>query len=172
LGAFGKNLTNRESFLVEKFFPFFAHEIRNPLQAMGGALTIIERRSDRKDPTLTQSIQIIKEEVQQLTQFVQECLEFTRPPDKTQWREMDVNEIIKAVLNILNFIHKEFSEKIRVKTIFDPHLVKIIANYEEIKKVLINIIRNSFESMAESRKKELIIKTAVQKTERPPGWRW
>ena len=31
---------------LEKFFPFLAHEIRNPLHAIGGALAIIQRRSD------------------------------------------------------------------------------------------------------------------------------
>jgi len=34
---------------LERFFPFLAHEVRNPLHAISGALAIIQRRSDLKD---------------------------------------------------------------------------------------------------------------------------
>jgi len=52
---------------LERFFPFLAHEIRNPLHAISGALAIIQRRSDLKDEILAQSIKIINEEVQHLS---------------------------------------------------------------------------------------------------------
>lgn len=133
--------------LLNKFFPFFAHEIRNPLQAIGGALTIIERRSDLNDHLLDQSITVIKEEVQHLTDFVHECLDFIRPPLKIQWGEVNINETIKLIVNLMTFMFKELSDKIQISTHFDPNLSIIYANYEEIKKVLINILKNGFESM-------------------------
>lgn len=155
--------------LLEKFLPFWAHEVRNPLQAIGGALTIIERRSNKEDKSLTQSIGIAKEEVQNLTDFVQECLDYIRPPDKRHWGEVNVNETLLLVVNLMSVMFKSLSEQVKVTTCFEPQLSKVFANYEEIRKVFLNLIRNSYEAMAKTEKKELTIKTN-QKNNRNKGW--
>jgi signal transduction histidine kinase len=148
--------------LLEKFLPFWAHEIRNPLQAIGGAMTIIERRSNGEDRALTQSISIVKEEVQTLTDFVQECLDYIKPPNRSHWGEININETLLLVLNLMPFMFKSLFDQISVITNFDPQLSKVYANYEEIKKVFLNIIKNAFESMIKSEKRELTIKTVNQ----------
>jgi signal transduction histidine kinase len=145
--------------LLEKFLPFWAHEIRNPLQAIGGAMTIIERRSNSEDKTLAQSINIVKEEVQTLTDFVQECLDYIKPPNRSHWGEININETIILVLNLMPLLVKGLYEKVSITTHFDPSLPKVYANYEEIKKVILNIIKNAFESMSTTEKKELTIQT-------------
>src|SRR4030042_2842021 len=142
---------------LEKFFPFLAHEIRNPLHAISGALAIIQRRSDLKDELLAQSIKIIDEEVQHLNEFVQECLDFVRPPSESRFVEIDVNEVISVVMNIISHMFESESKKIRMVTEMDPHLPKISVNYEEIKQAFINIVKNAFEAMPEGG--ELTIKT-------------
>ncbi len=48
--------------LLGELFPFLAHEIRNPLHAIGGALTIIQKRTN-VDPIIEQSINIIHDEI-------------------------------------------------------------------------------------------------------------
>lgn len=155
--------------LLEKFLPFWAHEIRNPLQAIGGAMTIIERRSNLEDRALEQSIGIVKEEVQTLTDFVQECLDYIKPPNKSNWGEININETILLVLNMMPFMFKSRFEQVTVTTSFDPQLSKVFANYEEIKKVLLNILKNGFESMNKTEKKELTIKT-VNKGDKKNRW--
>jgi len=134
---------------LERFFPFLAHEIRNPLHAISGALAIIRRRSDLKDEVLGQSIKIINEEVQHLNEFVQECLNFVRPPNMVRFVEVEMNEVISVVMNIVSHMYESESKKIKVIKELDPHLPKIFANYEEIKQVLLNIVRNAFEAMPE-----------------------
>jgi signal transduction histidine kinase len=146
--------------LLNRFFPFFAHEIRNPLQAIGGALTIIERRSQIKDPPLNQSIAIIKEEVQHLTGFVQECLDFVRPPNKRHWGTIDLNETIQHLINILTAMFTDRTETIIVSPCLSPGLSKVYANYEEIKKVIINILRNGFEALRNQLDGVLTIRTS------------
>ncbi|NWG02976.1 MAG: response regulator [Syntrophaceae bacterium] len=134
---------------LEKFFPFLAHEIRNPLHAISGALAIIRRRSDLKDEVLGQSINIINEEVHHLNEFVQECLNFVRPPDQVRFVEVGMNEVISVVMNIVSHIYESESKRIKVIQDLDPHLPKIFANYEEIKQAFINIVKNAFEAMPE-----------------------
>jgi signal transduction histidine kinase len=134
---------------LERFFPFLAHEIRNPLHAISGALAIIRRRSDLKDEILDQSIKIINEEVQHLNEFVQECLNFVRPPNRGHFIEVEMNEVLSVVMNIVSHMYESDSKKIKVIKQLDPHLPKIVANYEEIKQALLNVAKNAFEAMPE-----------------------
>jgi signal transduction histidine kinase len=134
---------------LERFFPFLAHEIRNPLHAISGALAIIRRRSDLKDDVLDQSIRIIDEEVHHLNEFVQECLNFVRPADRVRFIEVEINELLSVVMNIISHMYESESKKIKVINKLDPYLPKIFANYEEIKQAFVNIVRNAFEAMPE-----------------------
>jgi signal transduction histidine kinase len=152
---------------LEKFFPFLAHEIRNPLHAIGGALAIIQKRSDLKDELLNQSIRVIQEEVHHLNEFVQECLDFVRPPSKSRLAEIDINELISFIVNTMPHMFEELSGKIKVTTDLAPTLPRIRANYEEIKQAFLNIVRNGFEAMDEEG--ELIIKTSL-KSDPDSGW--
>jgi signal transduction histidine kinase len=152
---------------LEKFFPFLAHEIRNPLHAIGGALAIIQRRSDLKDELLAQSVDIIQEEVQHLSEFVQECLDFVRPPTKSHFVEVEINEVISIVVNIVAHMFQDLSPKIATNLQLDPNLPKVHANYEEVKQAFLNLVRNAFEAMGEGG--ELLIKTSL-KEDPDPGW--
>lgn len=145
---------------LERFFPFLAHEIRNPLHAISGALAIIQRRTDLKDEILAQSVKIINEEVQHLNEFVQECLNFVRPPDAIRFIGVEINEVISVVMNIISHMFESERKKIRVMTDIDPQLPKVYANYEELKQVFLNVVRNAFEAMPEGG--QLTIKTSLQ----------
>ncbi len=134
---------------LERFFPFLAHEIRNPLHAISGALAIIRRRSDQKDDLLAQSIKIINEEVQHLNEFVQECLNFVRPPNIVRFVGVEINEVISVVINIVSHMLESESRKIKIVSEIDPDLPKSFANYEEIKQAFLNIVKNAFEAMPE-----------------------
>ncbi len=149
---------------LERFFPFLAHEIRNPLHAISGALAIIQRRSDLKDDLLAQSIKIINEEVQHLNDFVQECLNFVRPPNIVRFVGIEINEVISVVINIISHMLESESKKIRIVTDMDPRLPKIYANYEEIKQAFLNIVKNAFEAMPDGG--EFVIK-AYPKSDSP-----
>jgi signal transduction histidine kinase len=132
---------------LEIFFPFLAHEIRNPLHAIAGALTIIRKRSSPEDEYLSQSIKIISEEVDHLNNFVQECLNFVRPPNVVRITRIDPGEVISAVVGLISQMFPSESGNIRINVRIDPELPKVYANYEEIKQAFLNIVKNGFEAM-------------------------
>jgi signal transduction histidine kinase len=134
---------------LDRFFPFLAHEVRNPLHAISGALAIIQRRSDSKDELLSQSIKIINEEVQHLNEFVQECLNFVRPPNAVRFVEVEINEVTSVAINVVSHMYESESKKIRIVKDLEPDLPKIYANYEEMKQAFLNIVKNAFEAMPE-----------------------
>jgi signal transduction histidine kinase len=152
---------------LEKFFPFLAHEIRNPLHAIGGALAIIQRRTDLRDELLAQSMKIIQEEIQHLNEFVQECLDFVRPPVRSHYVEVDINELVSIVISITSHMFQESSQKVKVTTHLAPKLPKVQANYEEVKQALLNIVKNGFEAMEEGG--EFTVTTTF-KPDPKPGW--
>jgi len=143
---------------LDKFFPFLAHEVRNPLHAIGGALAIIQRRSNLNDHLVAQSIKIIQEEVQHLNEFVQECLDFVRPPAASRYVPVEIKELVAAVMNVVSYMFEHLSQKIQVTLDLDSGLPKIHANYEEMKQAFLNIVKNAFEAMPEGGK--LVIKAS------------
>lgn len=153
---------------LENFFPFLAHEIRNPLHAIGGALAVIQRRADLQDEPLARSVQIIKEEVQHLTEFVQECLDFVRPVNRRVFTEININDLLAVVLNIAHHIFAEDGHKIKVATDFFPGLPAVLANYDELKQAFLNIVKNNFEAMLDQGGELKIISRGQADPE--PGW--
>jgi signal transduction histidine kinase len=148
-----------------KLFPFLAHEIRNPLHAIGGALTVLQRRCNLEDDTVAQSIEIIREEVQRLNQFIQEYLDFSRPPARRRFAETDLNEIIRSSLNTMAPVIEAHPDKIEVITNLDDGLPTIKANFTEIKQVCLNILKNAIEAMKKGGKLE--VHTSTHPHDRP-----
>jgi signal transduction histidine kinase len=142
---------------LEKFFPFLAHEIRNPLHAIAGALTVIRKRSDLKDEILAESIKIIEEEIQHLNRFVQDCLDFVRPLSPSRFIEVEINQVIPSAVNVVSYMFEGSSKKIRITTEMDPQLPNVYVNYDEIMRAFLNITKNAFEAM--DGEGELFIKT-------------
>ncbi len=133
--------------LLGELFPFVAHEIRNPLHAIGGALTIIQKRTKQKDPLIEQSINVINEEITRLTNFVKECLDFSNPSDPSKFVPTDINDIITSSLDLMIPALQETSKKIKVSLSLQENLPKISTNFNEIKQVVLNIIKNSVEAI-------------------------
>ena len=151
---------NRESSSVENIFPFLAHELRNPLHSIAGAIAVIQRRMDLRDEILSRSVKIIHEEVQHLTGFVQDCLDFVRHPTSGYFVEGQMNEVILNVMDVIGCMFEDLSKKIKIIYRLDPQLPTTRFNYEEIRRVFLNIVKNSFESMPGGG--ELVIETAVK----------
>jgi signal transduction histidine kinase len=132
--------------LLGKLFPFVAHEIRNPLHAIGGALTIIQKRIV-KDPLVDQSINIINEEIVRLTNFVKECLDFSNPYEPSRLDSTDINDVITSSLDLMSPIFNDHEKKIDVQLLLKHDLPKIRTNFNEIKQVFLNIIKNAVEAI-------------------------
>jgi signal transduction histidine kinase len=113
------------------------------------------------------SIKIIQEEVNHLNEFVRECLDFVRPVVQHRLVKLDINEVLSVIINMVYHMFEELSPKIKVTTEMSPHLPRVDGNYEEIKKVFLNIVKNAFEAMDGGG--ELIIRTQF-KSDPAPGY--
>jgi len=129
-----------------KLLPLVAHEIRTPLHSIGGALTLIKHRY-QNDETTVQAIKIIQEEILRLNQFVDQCLDFSRPSTKEGFGSVNLNEAASFCLQMMAPFFSSAAKKLDLKTRLDPSLPPVYANLDQIKQVLINLVRNAVEAI-------------------------
>jgi signal transduction histidine kinase len=143
-----------------KLFPLVAHEIRTPLHSIGGALTLIRNRH-QNDKTTARALEIIHEEIVRLNEFVNQCLDFSRPPAKEGLAFFDLNEAVNSSLQLMTPSLKGEAKKIEVETRLADSLPAIYGNPYEIKQVLINLLRNAAEAIPKEGR--IIIETLHRK---------
>ena len=122
-----------------------AHEVRNPLSAIRGAVEIIEKEIPPDSPR-RKFVGIIEEEVDRLNRLVGEFLSFAKPrePERTP---TDLSELVESVVT---FTSKEADNKgVRLVTRLDERLHAVPLDREQIRQVLLNLIINAIHAMPE-----------------------
>jgi signal transduction histidine kinase len=122
-----------------------AHEIKNPLGAIKGAAQLLgdARGGGRLGPSEREFLGIILEEVERLDRVVGSVLDYARP-SKGDVGSVDVNAVVKRTLKLLSSDRAEVSD---ARMDLDPQIPKVRADAEQLRQVLINLIRNAVQAM-------------------------
>jgi two-component system sensor histidine kinase HydH len=125
-----------------------AHEIKNPLGAIKGAAQLLgdARAGGRLGPSEREFLGIILEEVERLDRVVGSVLDYARP-SKGDVGSVDVNAVVRRTLKLLSSDRAEVSD---ARMDLDPELPKVRADAEQLRQVLINLIRNAVQAMGTS----------------------
>jgi two-component system, NtrC family, sensor kinase len=120
-----------------------AHEIRNPLNAMKGAIIYLQRRKPG-DPLIAEYTQLMLEEIERLDLFVTEFLYFAKQSAPKPVLT-NLNEMIQNTLTL-------FDERLRQKMIkvtqnLDPALALVYLDPHQMEQVLLNLIINAIDAM-------------------------
>ncbi len=121
---------------------YVSHEIKNPLMVIGGLANQVERRLP-DDPATQEKLRIIQNEVKRLESFLGELRDFLRPAPPNK-QVIDLNQVILEVQALME-------EAIRGKGIslenrLDPNLPPIEADPNQLKQVLLNLVKNAMEA--------------------------
>jgi two-component system NtrC family sensor kinase len=132
-----------------------AHEIRNPLNAMKGAIVYLRRRRP-EDELILEYTQLILEEVERLNRFVTEFLSYACQPPPRMTPE-DLNDLIRKAIAL-------FEEELREKEIIlvkdlDPDLPMLPMDSSQIGQVLANLLINAMDAMPEGGTLEIKTRT-------------
>ena len=120
-----------------------AHEIRNPLNAMKGAIVHIQRRRPG-DPLIAEYTHLVSEEIDRLNFFVTEFLHFARQPEPKPV-PTDVNQLI---LSTQSLFAKQADEKdIQLLNHLDPHLPLVSVDPNQMEQVFINVLINAMDAL-------------------------
>jgi len=127
---------------IGKMSAYFAHEIRNPLEAMSGAIEVIKIKGDFS--TESTFFEIIKEEITTLNKFLDEFLNFTRIKSY-MFEKIDLNHLIKDIHVLLQPMFKAKNIELIYQEPETEHLVQ--GDISKIKSVITNILFNALEAL-------------------------
>lgn len=121
-----------------------AHEIRNPLGAMRGAIQVLESNTP---PSSIQSdlMAIILRESDRLNSIITNFLSYARPM-AGNFTEIDICEAIRDTLVLLRH-GPDVTEKHELTENLPPNEVFIMADSTQLKQIFWNLARNSIQAM-------------------------
>ncbi len=123
-----------------------AHEIRNPVAAIRGAVDELQHNLDVK-PMAERLAAIAIRESDQLNQIVSGFLDFARKPSLKPFT-FDVRGLVSEVLDGLEYKHPT-NGRLRIEGRLAEGLCPVSGDRSQIKQVFVNIAKNALEAMGE-----------------------
>jgi signal transduction histidine kinase len=120
-----------------------AHEIKNPLAGISGAISVIADDFEEDDPR-REIVREVLGQIKRLDKTVNDLLYFGRP-GAPEFNLIDVNELVKSTL-FFTSQHPESKNIHRIKEL-TKDLPTVYADEKQIQQVLFNVILNAIQAM-------------------------
>ena len=121
-----------------------AHEIRNPLGALAGAMQML-KKDLRGDDTSRRLMEIAVREATRLDTIITEFLQYARPP-ALNLAECDLNKVLAETLDLVQ--HEARSRtSITIVTALAAGQLKAQVDQDQMKQVFWNLATNAFDAM-------------------------
>jgi PAS domain S-box-containing protein len=134
-----------------------AHEINNPLEIIANDIEYMKLKATH--PEVLETLNELEGEFHSISQIVNDLVTFS-DSNRALTEIVDINELIAGILNLVKHSAKHRNITMHFERMEEPLEVHI--NRTEIKQVILNLIKNSFEAMPEGG--ELIVRTAESRT--------
>ncbi|MEJ2038811.1 MAG: ATP-binding protein [Desulfosarcinaceae bacterium] len=141
--------------LVGKLAAGMAHSIRNPFTSVKMRLFTLNRTL-KLSSAQKEDFEVISQEIRHIDTIVQNFLEFSRPP-KLIMQRVSPSTIVDTTLLLL--AHRLKSYNVYARVVREKELPKVVADPEQIKEVLVNLMVNACEAMEDGG--SIIIEEAV-----------
>lgn len=127
-----------------------AHEVKTPLAIIKTRIQMweleLQKNSDIAEHISPESMKMVIDEINRLSNLVKRLLIFSRPIDK----KMKLTEINKLISQVVNFVCLDRGNSlITIEQELDENLPLIPTDENSIKQVLMNVLDNSMEAMPE-----------------------
>ena len=139
-----RQLTHRSAARsVTALATMLAHEIKNPLSGIRGAAQLLEQEASAEDRVLTQ---LICDEADRIVTLVDRMAVFgdDRP---VQRGAVNIHSVLGHVKRLAQ---SGFARNIRFIEDYDPSLPPVLANRDQLIQVVLNLVKNAAESLADS----------------------
>lgn len=120
-----------------------AHEIKNPLSGLSGALELLAEDL-REQPARHEIIVEMQHQVARLARIMESLLNYARPP-RPQLRPTDVNALIEKVLFLVT--QQRTCSQLTVQRELAADLPAIIADAGQLEQVLLNLCLNAAQAL-------------------------
>ena len=125
-----------------------AHEIGNPIGIILGYLEILRRPPGRTDDH-ADALARVESEVLRIDRIIRELLSFARP-SPVSMHPVAVNTVVEEAIALIS--HQKEIRAISVEKRLDGGLPPVMADESQLKQVMINLLINAMDAMAEGGK--------------------
>ena len=124
-----------------------SHEIRNPLNAAGLQLSVLERRLDKVEPpelraSLAAPQQLVRDEIRRLNHLLEDFLQLSKPRD-LRAEAVDLSELVGRVLDLLD--RDAERRDVAVVRHLEPR-VQVLGDDPRLRQVVMNLALNALEA--------------------------
>ncbi len=123
-----------------------AHEIRNPLGALAGAMQML-RKESTADATDRRLMDIAIREATRLDAIITEFLQYARPPE-LDLAEHDINKILAETLDLVQH-EARIRKRITITTSLAVGALVVQVDQNQMRQVFWNLATNAFDAMPE-----------------------
>jgi PAS domain S-box-containing protein len=131
--------------LLGEVTAIFAHEVRNPINNISTGVQLIASRLGQDHPQY-EALDRIRTECTRLDQLMSDVLFFARPLE-LKMEEIDLSEMMDRIL--ARWTPRFQQSKVRCQTIFQKELPPASVDPRTFERVLVNLISNALEAMAD-----------------------
>ncbi len=125
-----------------------AHEIRNPLTSISGSVELISKQLNSQ---LTEKqrklMDAIVDESLRINRIFNSLLDYARIPE-LHLEKISTESFLDEIFLLMKY-QEAFNPRVAIKSLYRRKLVKVSADPEQMKQVLMNVITNAFEAMPE-----------------------
>ncbi len=121
-----------------------AHEVRNPLNAAKLQLELLERRIRRQssDPKMIEPVELVHQEIQRLTEMLNEFLSFARPPEL----HLENHDVVAVIRDVVQLEQMYASERRIALATVSPASAMVAVDAGKLHQVAQNLVRNAIEA--------------------------
>jgi len=131
------------------------HEIKNPMAVCKGYISMLDLNDRKKTQKY---VNIIDEEIDRALLILDDFLAFNKINVKKQ--TMDLNHLMEDVASKYELL---LGAKLKFSSVIESSSGLIEGDYERLKQVIINLVKNGVESIPEDRRGKVILKTSSNK---------
>jgi signal transduction histidine kinase len=131
-----------------QFVAGIAHELNNPLTVVIGYAELLRFSGDRK-PDELDNLEQIAAGAERCRKIVRGLLSFARQ-HKPQRRWVSINEILESSLDLMAYELR--TSNVQIVRQFENNLPKVLADYQQLEQVFVNIINNARQAIGASRR--------------------
>lgn len=133
-----------------------AHEFNNPLGIILGFVQDMLNSTESDDRDY-RALQIINEEAERCRRIVQRLMDLSRP-QPTELSPTKLDDVIMRTVSLVE--SRLYKQKIDLETALQPDLPKVLADYQQIEQVLVNLVFNAIDAMPDGGKLTIAAQTA------------
>jgi two-component system, NtrC family, sensor histidine kinase HydH len=122
-----------------------AHEIRNPLASIEGAVTVLQREGSFEERR-REFLDIIQKESRRLNRLLTQFLNFAKPADP-DLKMVEIDDLLGSVIDLAR--HANGVGGLELRKEVQPGVSRVACDPEQMKQVLLNLIVNAVQAMPE-----------------------